>query len=55
MGDACFVGDNLLGAQRVVYLSPADKYHRLTHRPSKGQKGLDERATMTSPWSSHPW
>src|SRR5438552_18234050 len=21
----------------VVYLSPADKYHRLTHRPSKGQ------------------
>jgi hypothetical protein len=39
----------------VVYLSPADKYHRLTHRPSQGQKGLDERAIMTSPWSSHPW
>src|SRR5215471_13149929 len=34
----------------VVYLSPADKYHRLTHRPSQGQKGLDERAIMTSPW-----
>ena len=38
-----------------MYLSPADKYHRLTHRPSQGQKGLDERAIMTSPWSSHPW
>jgi hypothetical protein len=24
----------------VVYLHPADKYHRLTRRPSKGQKGL---------------
>ena len=42
-------------ADLVVYLSPADKYHRLTHRPSQGQKGLDERAIMTSPWSSHPW
>src|SRR5262245_51385877 len=42
-------------AATVVYLSPADKYHRLTHRPSQGQKGLDERAIMTSPWSSHPW
>ena len=41
--------------EMVVYLSPADKYHRLTHRPSQGQKGLDERAIMTSPWSSHPW
>src|SRR4029434_4270588 len=39
----------------VVYLHPADKYHRLTHRPSQGQKGLDERAIMTSPWSSPPW
>jgi hypothetical protein len=39
----------------VVYLSPADKYHRLTHRPSQGQKDLDERAIMTSQWSSHPW
>src|SRR4029450_5915231 len=28
----------------VVYLSPADKYHRLTRRLSKNQKGLDERA-----------
>ena len=41
--------------EQVVYLSPADKYHRLTHRPSQGQKGLDERAIMTSPWSAHPW
>jgi hypothetical protein len=47
------VADNTF--QWVVYLSPADKYHRLTHRPSQGQKGLDERAIMTSPWSSHPW
>jgi hypothetical protein len=39
----------------VVYLQRADKYHRLTHRLSQGQKGLDERAIMTSPWSSHPW
>src|SRR5712664_4747438 len=28
--------------QMVVYLSPADKYRRLTHRPSQGQKGLVE-------------
>ena len=37
----------LLPKRTVVYLSPADKYHRLTHRPSKGQKGLDERAIRT--------
>jgi hypothetical protein len=47
--------DGALEDRVVVYLSPADKYHRLTHRPSQGQKGLDERAIMTSPWSSHPW
>jgi hypothetical protein len=27
-------------AYGVVYLSPADKYHRLTRRLSQGQKGL---------------
>src|SRR5438128_5147418 len=32
----------------VVYLHPADKYHRLTRRPSQGQKGIDERALMAS-------
>ena len=34
--------------RRVVYLHPADKYSRLTHRPSQGQKGIDERALMAS-------
>jgi len=32
----------------VVYLHPADKYPRLTHRPSQEQKGLYERALMAS-------
>jgi hypothetical protein len=32
----------------VVYLSPADKYPRLTRGLSKGQKGLDEKALMAS-------
>jgi hypothetical protein len=27
----------------VVYLSPADKCHRLTHRPSQGQIGFLDR------------
>ena len=27
----------------VVYLSPADKYHRFTRRLPQGQKGLEER------------
>jgi hypothetical protein len=31
-----------------VYLCPADKYHRLTHRPSQEQKDLDERAIRSS-------
>jgi Rhodopirellula transposase DDE domain len=39
----------------VMCLHPADKYHRLTHRPSQGQKGLDERALMASQWPSEPW
>ena len=39
----------------VVYLSPADKYRRLTHRSSQGQKGLAERALMASQWPSHLW
>src|SRR5262249_50301664 len=34
--------------RRVVYLSTADKYHRLTCRPSQEQKGLAERGLMTS-------
>jgi hypothetical protein len=33
-------------ALAVVYLSPADKYHRLTRRLSQGQKGVEERALM---------
>ena len=33
---------------RVVYLPTADKYCRLTHQSSKGQKGLYERALMAS-------
>src|SRR5713101_4285797 len=37
-----------LGRSPVVYLHPADKYSRLTHRPSQGQKGIDERALMAS-------
>jgi len=32
----------------AVYLCPADKYHRLTHRPSQEQKDLDERALRSS-------
>jgi len=31
-----------------VSLHPADKYPKLTHRPSQGQKGIDERALLTS-------
>ena len=37
-----------LAFQQVVYLHPADKYPRLTHRPSQEQKGLYERALMAS-------
>jgi hypothetical protein len=39
----------------AVYLSPADKYHRLTRRLSQGQKGLKERALMASQRPSEPW
>src|SRR5262249_53768506 len=39
----------------AVYLHPADKYYRLTRRPSQEQKGLVERAIMASQWPSHPW
>jgi CRISPR-associated protein GSU0053 (Cas_GSU0053) len=39
----------------VVYLSSADKYHRLPRRLSKGQKGPDERALMASQRPSEPW
>ena len=39
----------------VVYLHPADKYHRLTHRPSQEHKGLDERALRASPRAPHSW
>ena len=44
-----------MNERAVVYLSPADKYRRLTRRPSQGQKGLDKRAIMASQWPSHPW
>jgi hypothetical protein len=37
------------GATRwVVYLPNADKYRRLTRRPSQGQKGIDERTLLAS-------
>ena len=49
------IGMHLSVTMRVVYLAPADKYHRLTRRPSQGQKGLDERALMASQRPSHPW
>jgi hypothetical protein len=39
----------------VVYLSPADKYPRLTRRLSQEQKGLHERARMASQRPSEPW
>jgi hypothetical protein len=39
--------------REVVYLSPADKYHRLPRRLSKGQKVLYERALMASQRPSH--
>jgi hypothetical protein len=39
----------------VVYLSPADKYPRLTRRLSKGQKVLYERALVASQRPSEPW
>src|SRR2546422_5031504 len=42
-------------AQRVVYLPTADKYRGLTRRPSKDQKGLDERTLLASQRPFHPW
>jgi hypothetical protein len=39
----------------VVYLSPADKYPRLTRRLSQDQKGLDERTLLASQRPSEPW
>jgi len=42
-------------AERAVYLHPADKYCRLTHRLLQEQKGLDEWALMVSSWPSHLW
>ena len=47
--------DRAIVGYLVVYLSPSDKYHRLTRRLSQGQKGLEERALMASQWSSEPW
>jgi len=40
---------------RAVYLSPADKSHRLTRRLSQEQKGLEEKALMASQRPSAPW
>jgi hypothetical protein len=39
----------------VVYLHPTDKYPKLTHRPSQGQKGIDERALMAFQRPPPPW
>jgi hypothetical protein len=39
----------------AVYLPTADKYRRLTRRPSQEQKGLDERARMASQRPSPRW
>jgi len=39
----------------VVYLSPADKYPRLTRRLSQDQTGLYERAPVASQRPSEPW
>jgi hypothetical protein len=42
-------------APLAVYLHPAaDKYHRLTRRPSQGQEGLEERALIASRQPSAP-
>ena len=49
------LGSATFWAFGVVYLSPADKYHRLTRRLSQEQKGLEERALMASQRPSHPW
>jgi hypothetical protein len=49
------VAVGLAERRTVVYLSPADKYHRLTRRLSQGQKSLDERALLASQWPSEPW
>jgi hypothetical protein len=38
----------VISGRWVVYLSPADKYHRLTRRLSQGQKDLEERALRSS-------
>jgi hypothetical protein len=38
----------------AVYLHSAVKYHKLTRRPSQEQKGLDERASLSSQRPSHP-
>jgi len=46
---------DLVMRQQVVYLSPAAKSHRLTHRLSEGQKGLYERALMASQRPSSRW
>jgi DDE domain len=46
---------DLLSKIWVVYLSPADKYHRLTHRLSQEQRGLEERALRASQRPFHPW
>ncbi len=45
----------MITVELVVYLSPADKYHRFTRRLSKGQKVLQERALLASQRPSEPW
>jgi|RhiMetdeSRZDD1v2_1073273.scaffolds.fasta_scaffold29531_2 hypothetical protein len=39
---------------RVVSLQRAGKYQRPAWRPSKEQKGLDERPLRASQWPAHP-
>jgi len=45
---------HILTGKRVMYLPNADKYRRLTRRPSQEQKGLDERTLMAFQRLFHP-
>jgi hypothetical protein len=53
--NAAHYGDMFTLRFPVVYLLAADKYPRLTHRPSQGQKGIDERVLLASQRPSPPW
>ena len=45
----------MMTVELVVSLHTADKYHRLTRRPSQDQKGLEGKAIMVSQQPSAPW